>query len=97
MPTSIIVKSFDWVREREVAFCPGLAYPTPDMKLFPILFYLLVFGLASCERHEWHTDAEEGKAPQSTDTINLFLHDDPKGGHAGGEGKDHGGKPEGDH
>jgi hypothetical protein len=63
------------------------------MKLFSILFSLVVLGLASCERHEWHTDAEEGKKPKSTDTINLFLHDEHKGGHGEGEGT----KPEGDH
>jgi hypothetical protein len=53
------------------------------MKLFSVLLSVIGFGLCSCERHEWHTDPE--KEPESSDTINLFIHpehDDEKGEHA---------------
>ncbi|MGB0144142.1 MAG: hypothetical protein ACPGJR_12185 [Akkermansiaceae bacterium] len=61
------------------------------MKLFSILFCVVVFGLASCERHEWDSANEEGEGRKSTDTINLFLHEDHDGDHKDGK------KPEGDH
>lgn len=71
------------------------------MKLFSILFSLFVFGLASCERHEWDHGAENAEERKSTDTINLFLHEERKGAHGDEkkegehkEGEDK--KPEGD-
>jgi len=70
------------------------------MKYFFVLFAVLGLGLSSCERHEWHTDEEKGAEPKSTDTINLFLHEDHSGGHeghGGEEGSKDGAKPEGDH
>lgn len=53
------------------------------MKKFLLSFLssaLLLGGLSSCERHEWHTDPNE--KPKETDTINLFLHEKGDGDHA---------------
>lgn len=65
-----------------------LAYFTGVMKLFSVLLSVIGFGLCSCERHEW-----ESETPKSSDTINLFKHEeghDTKGEHHGEEGgKDH--------
>lgn len=59
-----------------------LAYFTGVMKLFSVLLSVIGFGLCSCERHEWHTDPD--KEPESSDTINLFLHEEH-----GAHGEDH--------
>ena len=49
------------------------------MKLFSVLLSVIGFGLCSCERHEW-----ESETPKSSDTINLFLHEEH-----GAEGEHH--------
>jgi|GEM_PF-1626518 len=67
------------------------------MKLSFVLFALIGLGLSSCERHTWETEKEQG-GPKSTDTINLFKHEE---GHAkdgeehakDGEAPKHGEKP----
>lgn len=63
------------------------------MKQLSVFLIFLGLALGSCERHAWHSD--EDKEPKSTDTINLFLHDDHSGEHAedhsGGHGDDHSG------
>lgn len=66
------------------------------MRAHFILLSVVGLCLSSCERHEWHTDADKGKDPKPDDTINLFLHEEHK------EHKDHEGegdkeKPKGDH
>lgn len=60
-----------------------LAYLRRVMKQFSVLLTLTGLVLCSCERHAWHTDPE--KEPESTDTINLFLHDED---HSKDHGKD---------
>lgn len=74
-----------------------LAYPVAAMKHFFVLFLVSGFGLSSCERHEWHTDEDKGAEPKSTDTINLFLHENHSDGHDGKEGAKDGETPKGDH
>lgn len=64
------------------------------MKQFSVLLAVIGLGLCSCERHEWHTDPDE--KPKSSDTINLFLHEDhSKGEHA--EDGDHKAEAEHEH
>lgn len=41
------------------------------MKCFSVLLSVIALGLCSCERHEW-----ESETPKSSDTINLFKHED---------------------
>ncbi len=41
------------------------------MKQFTVLLAVISLGLCSCERHEWESDP-----PKSSDTINLFKHED---------------------
>ena len=48
------------------------------MKLSFVLFALVGLGLTSCERHTWETPESEG-GPKTTDTINLFKHEDGHG------------------
>ena len=45
-----------------------------------VLLAVIGLGLSSCERHEWESDE-----PKSSDTINLFKHED----HSGHEGENH--------
>ena len=41
------------------------------MKQFTVLLAVIGLGLCSCERHEWESDPAK-----SSDTINLFKHED---------------------
>lgn len=41
------------------------------MKQLAVLASVIGLGLCSCERHTWESDD-----PQSSDTINLFKHED---------------------
>ena len=50
------------------------------MKQFTVLLGVIGLGLSSCERHEW-----ESEEPKSSDTINLFKHEDHSGEHKGVE------------
>ena len=50
------------------------------MKLLTVFTALVVLGLCSCERHEW-----ESETPKSSDTINLFKHDE----HGAEHGENH--------
>jgi hypothetical protein len=63
------------------------------MKQLPVLLTLTGLAFVSCERHEWHSD--EDQEPKSTDTINLFLHDDHSGEHGADHSGDHKGSDEG--
>ncbi|MCX8238660.1 MAG: hypothetical protein QNK82_12900 [Akkermansiaceae bacterium] len=63
------------------------------MKHFSVFLTMVGLFLCSCERHEWHTDPD--KKPKSSDTINLFLHEEhPKEGEDK-KGEEHV-KPEGE-
>lgn len=44
------------------------------MKKFTVLLAVIGLGLCSCERHEWESDP-----PKSSDTNNLFKHEDHSG------------------
>lgn len=77
-----------------------LAYSAVEMKKFSVLFAVIGFCVCSCERHEWESDP-----PKSSDTINLFKHEEgheKDGDHKDGdkdaakpeEGKKDAGKPE---
>jgi hypothetical protein len=57
-------------------------YQTGAMKQFTVLLAVIGLGLCSCERHEW-----ESETPKSSDTINLFKHDDHSGEHKKDEHK----------
>lgn len=63
-----------------------LAYSAVEMKKFSVLFAVIGFCVCSCERHEWESDP-----PKSSDTINLFKHED---GHKKEEGEKEADKPE---
>lgn len=45
------------------------------MKFFSALSVVISLLLCSCERHEWETEGN----PKSSDTINLFKHEDHSG------------------
>ena len=47
------------------------------MKQLTVLFAVIGLGLCSCERHEWQSDP-----PKSSDTINLFQHEEHSEDHA---------------
>lgn len=70
----------------------AVAYPAGAMKHFFVLLALIGFGLSSCERHTWETSEENG-GPKSSDTINLFKHEE---GHAE-EGEAHSDTEKEDH
>ena len=53
------------------------------MKQFSVLLGVLGLFLSSCERHEWESDE-----PKSSDTINLFKHEDHSGHDKDGENHD---------
>ena len=74
MPISIPGRSFKVLKQTGVAFFGWLAYPDRVMKLFSVLLSVIGFGLCSCERHEW-----ESETPKSSDTINLFKHEEDHG------------------
>jgi len=69
-------RSFRDSGQREVAFCELVAYPAGVMKQFTLLLAVIGLGLCSCERHEWESDPAK-----SSDTINLFKHEDHSGDH----------------
>lgn len=87
MLTSIPARLSRFRAKSRVAICARLDYQTGVMKLFPVFTALVVFGLCSCERHEW-----ESETPKSSDTINLFKH----GEHGAEHDENHPGK-EGEH
>ncbi len=49
------------------------------MKKITVLLAAIALGLCSCERHEWESDP-----PKSSDTVNLFKHEDHSEDHKEG-------------